>query len=751
MVKRKKKEKRKKEKRNENQKKKTLPFFSFDKKIKRKFLGIIFLLLAITFIFSFFGKAGKIGGILLDSFSFLIGKTVFLLPFLLVLSGFSLLLSKYKNIYKAVVISLLLSIISVSGILELLREKEIPILRGLADEGELVGGWGGYFFSMVFMKLVGFWITQIIFLGMLIAGFLIFKNLLKQEPSEKSISLEGKREKPSLVKRIFSPSFKVKKVEKVSETAEKESESLGVKEPAKTSFSSEATKGEIDKRKVQEEYKRPPLNLLKNPKGKASGGDIKENSAVIKKALESFNIPVEMSGVKVGPTVTQYSLKPAEGIKLSKITSLSDDLALALATHPIRIEAPIPGKSLVGIEVPNNVRSFVRLREIFENSEFQESPFDLIFCLGKNVSGSPTYANLERMPHLLVAGATGTGKTIFLNNIIVSLIYRNSPQILKIILVDPKRVEFTVYRKLPHLLCSPIVDSSRVINAFKWLIDEMERRFRLLEEAKSRNISSYNQKIFEEGTEPPLPYIVLVVDELADLMAAKGKEVEASIVRLAQMSRAVGIHLVLATQRPSVEVITGLIKANITSRITFQVASQVDSRTILDSSGAEKLLGLGDMLFLSGETVKPQRIQAPYISEKEVKKIVRWIVDSQTDREKMETEMDMEERIQEALEKEVESSVSESEDDFSEQDPLYQEAKEAVVRYQRGSASLLQRKLRVGYARAARLIDMLEKEGVVGPHRGSKSRKVYISKNGEENDDDSAGEFDEEDGEWKKI
>ena len=330
-----------------------------------------------------------------------------------------------------------------------------------------------------------------------------------------------------------------------------------------------------------------------------------------------------MSEINVGPTVTQYALKPAEGVKLSKITSLSNDLALALAAHPIRIEAPIPGKSLVGVEVPNKIRARVRLRNLIENANFQKSPSHLTIALGQDVSGNPIYADLSRMPHLLVAGSTGTGKTIFLNNLMLSLLYRSSPEILRFILIDPKRVEFPVYNELPHLLSPVIYDANRTVNAFKWLTGEMERRFDVLSLAKSRDITSFNEKVTEK--DDVLPYIVVVVDELADLMAAKGKEVEAGIVRLAQMSRAVGIHLVIATQRPSVEVITGLIKANITSRISFQVASQIDSRTVLDMAGAEKLLGLGDLLYLSAELGKPRRIQSAFVSEKEVKRVVDYI------------------------------------------------------------------------------------------------------------------------------
>jgi len=440
--------------------------------------------------------------------------------------------------------------------------------------------------------------------------------------------------------------------------------------------------------------------------------------------LENFGIQVEMGEVNVGPTVTQYTLKPADGVKLSKITSLSNDLALALASHPIRIEAPIPGKSLVGIEVPNKVRTLVRLRNLISDPQFQNHPSPLCFVLGRDVSGNPAFADLARMPHLLVAGATGTGKTIFLNSLILSLVYRNSPKILKFILVDPKRVEFPVYSDLPHNLTDVIFDVQKTINALRWLVEEMERRFKTLASFKARDIFSFN-KISIEKKIPPMPYIVLIIDELADLMAARGKELEAAIVRLAQLARAVGIHLVLATQRPSSEVITGLIKANITSRITFQVASQVDSRTVIDMAGAEKLLGRGDMLFLSAESPKPKRIQGAFVSEKEVQKVVEYL-SSKYEKERIES---LEEKLAEET-----GEVEFFEGGEELEDPLYEEAKRVVIEAKKASASLLQRRLKIGYARAARLLDILEKRGVVGPPRGAKPREVYIKEE-----------------EWKKV
>jgi S-DNA-T family DNA segregation ATPase FtsK/SpoIIIE len=478
-------------------------------------------------------------------------------------------------------------------------------------------------------------------------------------------------------------------------------------------------------------YQLPPTNLLESDREIPNSGDTRVNSTIIKKTLQNFDIQVEMSEINTGPTVTQYTLKPAEGVKLSKITTLSNDLSLALASHPIRIEAPIPGRSLVGIEVPNKIRAQVRMKNLIENPNFKNSLSNLIIVLGKDVSGLPIYADLARMPHLLVAGATGTGKTIFLNTLISSLLYKNSIETLKFILIDPKRVEFTTYNGLPHLLCPVIHDPQRSINALKWLTGEMERRFEVFAQAGARDIGSYNDLIGKDKNLELMPFIVLIVDELADLMAARGREIEAGIVRLAQMARAVGIHLVVATQRPSVEVITGLIKANITSRITFQVASQVDSRTVIDVAGAEKLLGLGDLLYISADTAKPKRIQGPYISEKELKKVVNYIK-SKFGEQKTEEDRTLEVELLKELEKTTEASQNRTSEEYSfGEDPLYEEARGVVFEARKASASLLQRRLRIGYARAARLIDILEERGVVGPSNGAKPRDVFLEETGE--------------------
>ena len=1131
------------------------------KESKRKIWGILIFILAAIVALGFFDLAGAAGKAILASLTFLIGRAVFLLPLILVLGGLVFLITPYQKFSGGVTLAIFLLVLGTSSILESVAP------------GSKLGGYFGYTAGPL-LGLFGFWVTQIIFGGVVVIGGLIFWYLLKRPALE--VKKEEKEKKPSLIKKIFAPKFKVKEVEpEIKETPVK-APSIELKLKPITQLPSRGVVGG--------EYQPPPLDLLEAEKGMPSAGDTRINSAIIKKTLENFDIPVEMSEINIGPTVTQYTLKPAEGIKLSKITTLSNDLSLALAAHPIRIEAPIPGKSLVGIEVPNKVRAQVRLRDLISNPDFQNSISNLTFILGRDVSGKSLYTDLAKMPHLLVAGSTGTGKTcaadtliftekgmltfeelcplplnsevdfkiklatrdgieetaknynngicqfyklttrrgyqieataehplwvinedgsqswkqttlikkgdyvaisrgpaifgnkvdlsdfkpskikayhrkisfpskmtpqlaqflglltadgglsierkglhrvvytqanpqlirlykkslkelfgitqfiekrsgsnpknkakdievgskhlkeflvylgmdsskssqkeipraireapeeivaaylralfdndgyvgkksielsisskkllsqvhltllnfgivsslsikkvknyaqnkyyrlsifgeeirkfieeigfirkekynkakaflklspnpnvdliphissllkklgqkylnsfarltnrgwryqsgilvpkhafsslksynsgvrvpgyqslekildfyqpisqesehqelekilrrnfywdkiekiertsgvgydfyvpgsdsfvgngfvnhntIFLNSLILSLLYQNGPGILRFIFIDPKRVEFPVYNGLPHLLTPVIFDAQKTVNALHWLISEMERRFDVLSAEKARDIGSYNEIVLR-NEETPMPFIVVIIDELADLMAARGRDVEVGIVRLAQMARAVGIHLVVATQRPSVEVITGLIKANITSRVTFQVASQVDSRTVLDMAGAEKLLGLGDMLFVSAEIAKPRRIQGAYVSEREVKKVVNYIK-SKSEIETQKITVPIENQLAEDLERTLEAPEAESEGFYGGEDPLYEEAKRVVIEARKASASLLQRRLRIGYARAARLIDMLEEKGVVGPGEGAKPREVYL-------------------------
>jgi S-DNA-T family DNA segregation ATPase FtsK/SpoIIIE len=472
-------------------------------------------------------------------------------------------------------------------------------------------------------------------------------------------------------------------------------------------------------------YVAPALSLLEKDRGKADIGDVKQNTNMIKHTLKNFNIEVEMDEVTIGPTVTRYALKPAQGVRINKIASLQQDLAMALAAHPLRIEAPIPGKSLVGIEIPNRTKSMVGLRNLLEDASFQNNPNPLLVAIGRSISGKPVVKSITKMPHLLIAGTTGSGKSVTIHTLITSLLYKHGPDELRFIFVDPKRVELTLYNKIPHLLTPVITDPKRAVLALKWAATEMSRRYDIFERLSVQNIASYNEKLAknmlpldDDEEAEKLPYIVIIIDELADIMQAYPRELESAIVRLAQMSRAVGIHLILSTQRPEVSIITGLIKANIPSRIALRVPTQIDSRTILDQPGAEKLLGQGDMLALV-DSNQPERLQSAFISEQEVKNIVKYLIDSFKDAMPGTIEINGQLSGEKA-------SFSDSLEDESNDDDLYEEARSIVIQNQTASTSFLQRKLAIGYNRAARLIDALEARGVVGKGNGSKARDVLI-------------------------
>ncbi len=480
-------------------------------------------------------------------------------------------------------------------------------------------------------------------------------------------------------------------------------------------------------------YVAPPLDLLRSSSEKANAGDLRANANIIKRTFESFNIPVEMGEINIGPKVTRYTLKPAEGIKLSRITVLSQDLALSLAAHPIRIEAPIPGKSLVGIEVPNKTAAIVRLGNLMA-SPVWENTDSLGVILGRDVTGEPIAEDIGKMPHLLIAGATGSGKSVSIHTILISLLYKNSPEILRLILIDPKRVELSHYHDIPHLVAPVVTQNKKAVGVFRWAIGEMEKRYELLEAEGARDLESYNNKVSRRRDGEKLPYILIVVDELADLMSSYGRETEGYIVRISQMARAVGLHLILATQRPSVEIITGLIKANITTRLALKVASQIDSRTILDSSGAEKLLGGGDTLLLSSNHSKPLRIQGALITEEELTAVTDFIRDHNTaiTAEISASAPEFDARPEGASPPSLSPAPPSSgsifdQFDNADDDEMLDEAITVVRESKKASASLLQRRLKLGYARAARLLDIMEERGIVGPGEGAKPREVYIS------------------------
>ena len=464
------------------------------------------------------------------------------------------------------------------------------------------------------------------------------------------------------------------------------------------------------------DWKFPTVDLLNQKQDKADPGDVNANARGIKEMFEHFNIEVAMEGANVGPRVTQYTLRPPTGVKLTKITALESNLALDLAAQSIRMEAPIPGKRAVGIEVPNVKPAIVRISSLLQAPQWRElNSRPLGFVIGKDIAGTPVVANLDKMPHLLIAGQTGSGKSVMINTLLTSLLYRNSPADLKLILVDPKRVELKPYDDIPHLLTPVITEPEKCISALKWATAEMDRRYRALAEVNKRNIAEYNLLKKEAG----MPYIVIVIDELADLMMMAARDVEALIVRIAQKSRAVGIHLVLATQRPSVDVITGLIKANVPARIAFTTASQVDSRTIIDQVGAEKLLGQGDMLLLTADMPKPKRVQSAFIGEDETNKITDFI------RMQRPPQYD-DEVVSQPVQLNGKGGVVADVGASAGNDPIYNDAVRVIVDSGKASTSLLMRRLSLGYGRAAKLIDMMEEQGIVGPADGSRPRDVLV-------------------------
>lgn len=758
---------------------------------KRAVLGIIFLSAAALVILTFFNLSGRGGEIFYNILNFIFGWGYYALPVLFLAISGKLLFGRFEpdedikqkqKIFFRTFFGASLFLLTLLGLFQLFGKN-------------FQGGWIGFLFSYPFIYFFGFWASLVLLSAGLIISILIVVNFsprrfeqeegeINEESETQSVSfLRGNQkndiaesdtrnildrsrkisneknlefdevgvldktsfgsEDKGMFKKFMTNFFATPPVFEMKKFGENQEENVPDQETILTEESDENIvenlNGDMAKgAEIDEEYSLPPLDLLEEDRGTPSSGDIRANANIIKRTLENFGVDVEMGEVNVGPTVTQYTLKPAQGVKLSRITGLQNDLSLALAAHPLRLEAPIPGKSLVGLEIPNKTASLVRLKNLLEQEAFDEAPSYLTFVLGRDVAGLPIYADLARMPHLLIAGSTGSGKSVCVHDVILSFLYRNYPKNLKFIFIDPKRVELTIYNGIPHLLTPVITDGRKAVNALRWAVGEMERRYQKLEQAGARDIGSYNSKIGKgkrSGSDEeisPLPFIVIVIDELADLMAAFSRDVESSIVRLAQMARAVGIHLIVSTQRPSVEVITGLIKANITSRIAFQVASQIDSRTILDMSGAEKLLGSGDMLFLSGDALKPKRIQGSFVTEKEIRKVSDYLKDK-VEILKENTKMESEDSLMNILDKPVSSDAGlENALESKMDDELYSDAKQLVIEAGKASASLLQRRLRVGYARAARLLDMLEDDGIIGPGEGAKPREILIAKDDNE-------------------
>ncbi|OHA53246.1 MAG: hypothetical protein A2Z62_01110 [Candidatus Terrybacteria bacterium RIFCSPLOWO2_02_42_20] len=678
---------------------------------KHSIFAIGAFVLGLVFVLSYFDKAGVAGTVINKIFGSLFGNGYLLAPFLFFFAAFSFFRSIKPNLVAHAIVGTTLFLISSLGAMTVVW-------------GGKTGGYIGYFVSLPLLRFFDFSVSLIALVGIAIISILIMlnaplaiKSLWRKNKEEKEVEVH--------INQMNSVDDEKTNKEEREKTEEKIKKETGGKKEGSGTKKEEDDLPEMkmDFKKGRSNFVSPPLSLLEGDRGKSSSGDIKANANIIKRTLQNFGIDVEMGEINIGPSVTQYTLKPAEGVKLSRIIGLQSDLSLALAAHPLRIEAPIPGRSLVGIEMPNSAKTTLGLASLFKEEGYAKSDLPLLVSLGRDVAGKALFANVAKMPHLLVAGATGSGKSIYIHSFITSLLYRNPPEALRFIMIDPKRVELTVYNNIPHMLTPTIIETKKAIITLKWLAKEMERRYEVLLSAGVRDILSYHKE--KKESNPPMPFLIVIIDELADLMSTYPREVEASVVRLAQMSRAVGIHLILSTQRPSVEVITGLIKANITSRIALQVASQIDSRTIIDMAGAEKLLGHGDMLYLAGDTGKPRRIQGPYISEQEVKKVVNYIADQykNVDFEDMGPALEQSGGIAKSQDA-LEINFDEAEDELD--DELYEEARQTVIEAGKASTSYLQRKLKIGYARAARLVDMLEERGVVGQGEGAKARQVLV-------------------------
>ncbi|MFC1790144.1 DNA translocase FtsK [Patescibacteria group bacterium] len=676
------------------------PFqLKFKKETVYTFSSVTLFVLAGIVMLSF-SRQGILLSQVFDFLSLFLGWGILFIPFFLISAGLMLSRLKWRVTHPNVFVGTLIFLFSLisltrSGQLGMVAWERLSLL--LTDSGTIL-----VFSGLAFIGFIIIFNTSLeevlLFLGHI---FLVVKKVFRFFSKAKRIK------KPKFVLSRPKGDLAKKEIEiksgSMEKKAEEKEESIGA--GLVTNF---PTQGKI--------WKLPPLSLLQDSvSGKADRGDIKQNADIIEKTLESFGVSARVVEVNLGPAVTQYALEIALGTKLTKITSLANDLALALAapTGQIRIEAPIPGRSLVGAEIPNQVAEFVSLKRMLASEVMKKAKSKLAVGLGLDVSGNPIIANIGKMPHCLIAGATGSGKSVCINSFITAILFRASPDEVKLILIDPKRVELTQYNGIPHLLTPVIYNPEEVLSALKWAAAEMERRYKLFAEVGARNIDAYN----ELSGLTILPYIIIIIDELADIMLFSPAEVEDTICRIAQMARATGIHLVVSTQRPSVDVITGLIKANIPCRIAFNVSSLVDSRVIIDTPGAEKLLGKGDMLYIPPDQSKPTRIQGTFVSDPEIQALISHLKESgiaPVYTEEVTTQTKGKDKLT-------------GKEGVEDHDDLFREAVEIICRFDRASASLLQRRLRVGYARAARIIDQLERAGVVSPADGSKPREILVS------------------------
>ncbi|MCL4358530.1 MAG: DNA translocase FtsK [Patescibacteria group bacterium] len=673
----------------------------FNHYLTGEIIGWLFIFFGAFVALANYNKAGYFGLQISNHLIVFLGQTSLLFSLLCLFVGLSWLL-KIKAFWKiSNSVSATIIFLTLVGFSQIIFNNGGRLGRVIANTNYFFGNWG-LIVLMLILDIVSLSIILEKPLFEAIAGLKKKKELIEPTPSEEATV------KKSILSKLNLPKILPSLWQKNKKTAAKAIETKNNKDKV-------PTKEIKQKLPIKSIWKLPSIELLEKSESVAESGDIKTNIIIIVKTLANFGIPVEVAEITVGPTVTRYAIKPPDGIKISKISSLQNDLALALAAPSIRMETPIPGKSLIGLEVPNKKVAIVRLRPLVENKEFFAHNNLLSFPIGKTITGESFYADMAMMPHLLIAGTTGSGKSMFIHSILTSFLVKNTPETLNFILVDPKRVELIRYDDLPHLIMAPVLDVRKVVSVMQWLIREMENRYIIFQDNKVRDINSYN-KLQIQTKGKILPRIILVIDEMADLMLSQGNVIEATIIRLTQMARATGIHLILATQRPSVDVVTGLIKANIPNRICFKVASQVDSRTVLDSIGAEKLLGAGDMLFMGYTFGAPKRLQAALITEKEINGVVDFW-------NKQKDVLGFEPPQVDLVEPAGPEFFGENNDDNDDLMPL---AYKLVVETGRASTSFLQRKLKVGYARAARLLDLLEEKGVVGPAEGAKPRRILV-------------------------
>ncbi len=694
-------------------------------------LGIVVISIGIIIMISLFNtKMGIVGQAINDACFYLMGFGGYFFPLAVISIGVMYLLDRFDKLEFRNTVAIIAIFISLLVVLDGINKVDLgfidriknSIILSKANKG---GGIIGSFFGFFFYKLFGSVGTYLVLSLLITVCLLILTNTKIKDIITKTNSI--KHEKKDNIKKYkaqLSPEdlLEIPHGEIKIHDYSKNVQNDATKENVNSSSVKKETQNidtEIKEKQVKFHniaYKIPPLNLLNSPINQYDTNNKKEvlnNAKIIEDTMKNFGIDATISKINVGPTITCYELSPSPGIKLSRIVSLSDNIALSLASSDIRIEAPIPGKAAVGIEVPNRVKSNVYLKEIIQSHEYKDMDSPIPLALGKDVSGKPIVSSIDKMPHLLIAGATGSGKSVCINTIIMSILYKSSPDDVKLMLIDPKVVELNVYNGIPHLLIPVVTDAKKAAFALSWAVTEMERRYKIFAKNSVRDITAYNSKIKEKSGEEKLPTIVIIIDELADLMMVAAQEIEDYICRLAQMARAAGMYLIVATQRPSVDVITGTIKANIPSRISFAVSSQVDSRTILDMSGAEKLLGKGDMLFYPSFYSKPTRIQGAFIRDDEVEKVVNFLKD---------------ENISQYDEEIIDIIQNPKNINNLDSDELLPNAIKLVVEEGQASISLLQRKLKIGYARAARIVDEMEERGVIGSYEGSKPRKVLMSK-----------------------